>query len=177
MRSGGDPRARRQVTRDQSLRPQPRARLGAAHLRPQGLPAPARPKASRLRATQEQPAAPPPVRQAHLQRAPAVRHEGRAAASPSWPGRPRASPAIAALRSFQSEVHARGPREGQQHFGNVELGRRGGGTRDQQHGEREQQPQRPPGPRRHPRCASPPATRRPRAPPRALRPARAPASR
>lgn len=39
---------------------------------------------------------------------------------------PRASPAVAALRSFQSEVHARGPREGQQHFGNVELGRHGG---------------------------------------------------
>lgn len=46
--------------------------------------------------------------------------------APAASRRARASPAVAALRSFQSEVHARGPREGQQHLGDVKLRGRGG---------------------------------------------------
>lgn len=86
---------------------------------------------------------------AHLQRA----------RQPPAARRGRSSPAVAALRGLQSEVYARGPCEGQQHFGDVELGRRhAGGALRQQHREREQQLRQPRGKRRHPPLASPPAT-------------------
>lgn len=138
------------------------ARAGApAGGAPAGLPAAApaqRPRAAAGRADQRRRPPPASLAPAHLQRAPA----GLPTPRRSLPARrrPRASPAVAALRGLQREVHARGPRERQQHFGNVKLGRRGGGPQRQQPREREQQRRQPPAPRRHPRRTSPPATRR-----------------
>ena len=140
----------------------PRARAGAPAARACGgarLPASRRrpgPKAARRRPRRTCPGPRPSPRA----RAPAARPPGRPRPRPA-PG--RASPAVAALRGLQREVHARGPREGQQHLGDVELGRQRAGAQRQQPREQEQQRPQRPAPSRHPSRASPLATRCPAA--------------